>query len=167
MVFADCFVLDNWNVTLSTVIMSHFNFLHVLSLHILYIELQTLKCINSVIKCYAAPYSYFPNTIIQILGIAHKVSKDLLYWTHTWYISWVSFQITNLSLFVQLNRQNSIMSSDAAVPHEMFQFIPWIQFWLTSNCSSLLFTSSKNIHIDSASVFTFLLMFVTTSNSFL
>jgi len=34
-------------------------FPHVLLLHILYIQLQTLECINSIIYCNIIHYSYF------------------------------------------------------------------------------------------------------------
>jgi len=38
-------------------------FPHVLSLHILYIQLQTVKCINCIINCKIFPYSYFPHVL--------------------------------------------------------------------------------------------------------
>jgi len=42
---------------------------HVLLLHILYIQLQTLKCMNCIINCNIVPYSYFP--YVMLLHILH------------------------------------------------------------------------------------------------
>ena len=51
-------------------------FPHVLSLHILYIQLQTLKCINCIINCNVVPCSYFPHVLsLHILYIQLQTSK--------------------------------------------------------------------------------------------
>ena len=51
-------------------------FPHVLSLHILYIQLQTVKCINCIINCNIVPYSYFPHVLsLHILYIQLQTVK--------------------------------------------------------------------------------------------
>ena len=72
-----------WNVL--TVIISHIHiFPYVLSLHILYIQLQTVKCINCIINCNIVPihishmfchyissiYSYRLQNILNVLSTA-------------------------------------------------------------------------------------------------
>jgi hypothetical protein len=56
-------------------------FPHVLLLHMLYIQLQTLKCINSIINCNIVPYPYFPHVLsLHILYIQLQTVK---------YINWI------------------------------------------------------------------------------
>jgi len=51
-------------------------FPHVLSLHILYIQLQTLKYINCIINCNIVPHSYFPHILsLYILYIQLQTVK--------------------------------------------------------------------------------------------
>ena len=55
-------------------------FPHVLSLHILYIQLQTVKCINCIINCNIVPYSYFPHVLsLNILYIQLQIVKFINY----------------------------------------------------------------------------------------
>jgi len=64
----------NSNIDCNIVLYSYFP--NILSLHILYIQLQTLKYINSIINCNIALYSYFPNVmLLNILYIQLQTVK--------------------------------------------------------------------------------------------
>ena len=64
------------NYIINCNIFPYLYFPHVLLLHILYIQLQTVKCINYIINCNIFPYSYFPLVLLlHILYIQLQTVK--------------------------------------------------------------------------------------------
>jgi hypothetical protein len=63
---AHCFLRYQLNILLSLT-MYHFNFPHVLLLHILYIHIQTLNHIKCAFKPNTIPYLYFPLVMLLII----------------------------------------------------------------------------------------------------
>jgi hypothetical protein len=80
---------------ISIYIVPYSYFPHVLSLHILYIQLQTVKCINCIINCNIVPYSYFHNVMyLHILYIYLQTLK---------YINWNTVPYSYLPHFLSLH----------------------------------------------------------------
>jgi len=74
-----CTLLCIWlteYIFMKCIIFPHSYFSHVLLLRILYIQLQTVKCINCIINCNIVPYSYFPHVLLlHILYIQLQTVK--------------------------------------------------------------------------------------------
>ena len=117
-----CTLLCIWlteYIFMKCIIFPHSYFSHVLLLRILYIQLQTVKCINCIINCNIVPYSYFPHVLLlHILYIQLQTVKCINCIINCNIVPYSYFPHILLlpSLYIHTHQQNFEMYMDSVHP---------------------------------------------------